>query len=115
MSRTKRMCSPVWAPRADVAFVLCLSRFTKSQNRASLILSDVSQSIFSALAPASTPNVTPACAPPAQSLLDEEDDTGSTALGRVMLPDIVAVSGRSTSPQTSTREEKDEEDESWNW
>lgn len=105
----------MWAPGADVAFVLCLSRFSKSQKRASLILSDVSQSIFSALAPASTANVAPACAPPAQSLLDEEDDTGSTALGGVMLPDVVAVSGRSTSPQTSTREEKDEEDESWNW
>jgi hypothetical protein len=92
-----------------------LFRFSKSQQRASLIFSDVSQSIFSALAPASTANEAPACAPLAQSLLDEEDDAaGSTALGRAMLPDVVAVSGRAGSPQTSTMEEKDEE-ESWNW
>lgn len=104
----------MWAPGADVSFVLCLSRFSKSQKRASLMLSDVSQSILSALAPASTANGAPACAPPAQSLLDEEDDAGSTALGRAILPDVVALSGRSTSRQTSTREEKDE-DESWNW
>lgn len=90
--------------------------FSKSQKRASLIFSDVSQSIFSALTPASTVNVAPACAPPAQSLLDEEDDAGSTALGRALLPDIVAISEPPTSLQTSTREGKDEEeDESWNW
>jgi hypothetical protein len=105
----------VWAPGADVSFVLCLSRFCRGQKRASLILSDVSQSIFSALAPASTANIAPACAPPAQSLLDEEDDAGSTALGRAMSPDVVGVSGLSASPQTSTREEKEEEEESWNW
>ena len=94
-----------------VSFVLCLFRFSKSQKRASLILSDVSQSIFSALAPASTANMVPAFAPASRSLLDEEDD-GSTALGRAMVPDVVAVSGQSASPQTSTGE-KDEE--SWNW
>ena len=103
------------APRADVSFVLCLSRFSKSQIRASLILSDVSQSIFSALAPASATNVSPACAPPVQSLLDEEDDAGSTALGSAMLPDVVGISGRSASPQTPMREEKEDEDENWNW
>ena len=91
-----------------------MSRFCRGQKRASLILSDVSQSIFSALAPASTANIAPACAPPVLSLLDEEDDAGSTALGRAMQPDVVGVSGISASPQTSTREEK-EEDESWNW
>ncbi|SRR5258707_1425263 len=100
-------------------FVLCLSRFSKGQKRASLILSDVSQSIFSALAPVSSGSIVPACAPPAQSLLDEEDDTGSTALGRPMLPEVVAVSvsGRSASVERSTGEEKDEEDEDegWNW
>jgi hypothetical protein len=104
----------VWAPGADVSLVLCLSRFSKSQKRASLIISDVSQSIFSALAPASTAIVGPACAPPVQSLLDEEDDAGSTALGHAILPDIVAVSGLPASPQTSTREERGEE-ENWNW
>jgi hypothetical protein len=87
--------------------------FCRGQKRASLILSDVSQSIFSALAPVSAASVAPACAPPAQSLLDEDDDTGSTALGRALLPDI--VSGPPTSPQMSTREEKEEEEESWNW
>lgn len=106
----------MWAPGADVSLVLCLSRFCRGQKRASLILSDVSQSIFSALAPASTANIAPACAPPAQSLLDEEDDdAGSTALGRAMLPDVVGVSGLSASPQTPTREENEDEDESWNW
>ena len=105
-------------PGADVSFVLCLSRFSKGQRRATLILSDVSHSLFSALAPASTANV-PASAPPAQSLLDEEDDAGNTALGRVMLPDVVAVPGQSGSPQTPTVDEKEEdgedEEESWNW
>ena len=104
----------MWAPGVDV-FVLCLSRFSRGQKRASLIFSDVSQSIFSALAPVSPANVAPACTPPAQSLLDEEDDADSTALGRALLPDIVGVSGQSTSPQASTREEKEEEEESWNW
>jgi len=85
--------------------------FSKSQKRASLMLSDVSQTIFSALAPASTADVVPAFTPPAQSLLDEEDE-GSTALGRAILPDVVAVPGWSASPQTSTVDEKEE---SWNW
>jgi hypothetical protein len=105
----------VWAPGTDVSLVLCLSRFSRGQKRASLILSDVSQSIFSALAPPPTANIAPAYAPPAQSLLDEEDDAGSTALGRAMQPDVVGVSGLSATPQTSRREEKEEEDESWNW
>lgn len=108
------MC-PVLCLGLTVAIVLCLFRFSKSQQRASLMFSDVSQSIFSALASASTANEAPACAPPAQSLLDEEDDAGSTALGRAMLPDIVTVSGRAGSPQISRMEEKEEEEESWNW
>ena len=110
MSGTKRMwCLGLTSPLFFVCF-----RFSKSQQRASLIFSDVSQSIFSALAPASTANVVPACAPPARSLLDEEDDAGSTALGRAMLPDVVAISEQSIPPQRPTREEKEEE-ESWNW
>jgi hypothetical protein len=76
----------------------------------------VSQSIFSALAPASSTSAAPVCAPAAQSLLDEEDDAGSTALGRAMLPDVVGVSGRPASPQApaSIADEKEEE-EGWNW
>jgi hypothetical protein len=97
--------------------VLCLSRFSKGQKRASLIFSDVSQSIFSALAPVSSGSVVPACAPPAQSLLDEDDDTGSTALGCAMVPEVVAVSERSASVERWTGEEKEwtESEEGWNW
>ncbi len=89
-----------------------VSRFSKSQKRASVLLSDVSQSIFSALAPAS--------APPTPSLIDEDDDAGSTALGSALLPDVVSVSARAGPPQapappTPESIPKDEEDEDWNW
>ena len=95
-----------------------MSRFSKSQKRASLLLSDVSQSLFSALTPGSTVNLIPASAPPTQSLIDEDDDAGSTALGRALLPDIVSVSGLGAPSETlapSTPGSKDEEDEDWNW
>ena len=86
-----------------------------------MLLSDVSQSIFSALAPASTANLAPASAPPTQSLIDEDDDTGSTALGNALLPDVVAVAAPvvpSKIPKTlppSPPESKEEDDEDWNW
>ncbi|KAH9990991.1 hypothetical protein BJV74DRAFT_884971 [Russula compacta] len=87
--------------------------FAKGQKRASVLLSDVSQSIFSALAPASSASTVPVSAPPTASLIDEDDDeSGSTALGRAMLPDVVAVSAR---PEPSTPETKDEDEEDWNW
>lgn len=83
-----------------------------------MLFSDVSQSIFSVITPGSTANVTPASAPPTQSLIDEDDDAGSTALGRALLPDVVSVSGLAVPSETlapSTPESKDEEDEDWNW
>lgn len=86
--------------------------FSKSQKRASVLLSDVSQSIFSALTPGSTANLIPTSAPPSQSLIDEDDDAGSTALGRALLPDVVSVSGQGA---PSTPGSKEEEDEDWNW
>jgi len=77
-----------------------------------VLLSDVSQSIFSALTPGSTANLIPTSAPPSQSLIDEDDDAGSTALGRALLPDVVSVSGQGA---PSTPGSKEEEDEDWNW
>jgi len=77
-----------------------------------VLLSDVSQSIFSALTPGSTANLIPASAPLTQSLIDEDDDAESTALGRALLPDVVSVAGRAA---PSTPGSKEEEDEDWNW
>jgi hypothetical protein len=111
-------------PWADVPFVLSFvlsfvkRRFSKSQKRASGLLSDVSQSIFSALAPGSTANLVPASAPPPQSLIDEDDDAGSTALGSALLPDVVVASPLATPSKMlplSTPEAKEEDDEDWNW
>jgi len=93
--------------------------FSKGQKRASVLLSDVSQSIFSALAPGSSVNSGPGSAALTQSLIDEDDDTGSTALGSVILPDVVvSVSTRavaSKAPPSPTPEVKEEEEEDWNW
>jgi len=93
--------------------------FSKGQKRASVLLSDVSHSILSALAPASPVNSGPASAPPTQSLIDEDDDAGSTALGSAILPDVVvAASTRAASSKTlppPTPEVKEEEEEDWNW
>ena len=99
--------------------MLPLSRFSKSQKRASVLFSEVSQSIFSALAPTSpaTPSA-PNAVLPVPSLIDEDDDAaGSTILGHAILPDKVAVSRRPThSKPLSRRETKDDEDdEDWNW
>jgi len=84
-----------------------------------VLLSDVSQSIFSALAPASSVNSGPVSAPPTQSLIDEDDDGESTALGSVILPDVVSVSTTRAAPSKTlpppTPEVKEEEEEDWNW
>jgi hypothetical protein len=83
-----------------------------------MLLSDVSQSIFSALTPGSTANLIPTSAPPTQSLIDEDDDAGSTALGRALMPDVVSVAGRAEPSEAlapSTPGSKEEEDEDWNW
>lgn len=74
----------------------------------------MSQSIISALAPVSSANVAPVSASAAQSLLDEEDHAGSTALGRAMLPDVVRPASTETHPP-SIADEKEDEDEGWNW
>lgn len=84
-----------------------------------MLLSGVSQSIFSALTLEPTANLIPTSAPPTQSLIDEDDDAGCTALGRALLPDVVSVSGGgapSETPAPSTPGSKEEkEEESWDW
>ncbi len=105
----------------DASFV-CAFRFSKSQKRASVLFSEVSQSIYSALAPGSpAPSAPKAVLPtsPMQSLIDADDEAGSTILGHAILPDKVAVSKRPTPselPPLSRPEIKDDEDdEDWNW
>jgi len=91
--------------------------FSKSQKRASVLLSEVSQSIYSAIAPASP------AAPPvpkavlAASLIDEDDEVGSTILGHAIQPDKVAVSRRPapSKPLSRLETKDDEDDEDWNW
>ncbi|KAH9000810.1 hypothetical protein EDB86DRAFT_2902960 [Lactarius hatsudake] len=93
--------------------------FSKSQKRATVLFSEVSQSIFSALGP--TPSAPKEVLPtsPMQSLIDEDDEAGSTVLGHAILPDMVAVSRRPTpskQPPLSRPDTKDDEDdEDWNW
>ena len=79
-----------------------------------MLLSDVSQSIISALAPVSSANVAPVSASAAQSLLDEVDDAGSTALGLAMQPDVVRPASAETHTP-SIADERVDEDEGWNW
>ncbi|KAI0310063.1 hypothetical protein OF83DRAFT_1156451 [Amylostereum chailletii] len=82
--------------------------FTKSQKRASVLISDVSQSLFAALSPTSSPapcspapsstwlspgpgsRATPSPSPSRKSLLDEDDDMPGLGLSGVMLPDSSA-------------------------
>lgn len=98
-----------------------LFRFSKSQKRASVLFSEVSQSIFSALVPASPVSSTPkAVLPttPMQSLIDEDDEAGSTVLGHAILPDPVSRRPAPSKPQPLSRPEEnkdDEDDEDWNW
>ncbi|KAI9444258.1 hypothetical protein H4582DRAFT_1920442 [Lactarius indigo] len=93
--------------------------FSKSQKRASVLFSEVSQSIFSALGPAPSAPKEVLPTSPMQSLIDEDDEVGSTVLGHAILPDTVAVSRRPTpskQPPLSRPETKDDEDdEDWNW
>jgi hypothetical protein len=54
-----------------------------------------------------------------QSLIDEDDEAGSTVLGHAILPDTVAVSRRPTPiqplPLSRPETKDDEDDEDWNW
>ncbi|CCM02506.1 uncharacterized protein FIBRA_04608 [Fibroporia radiculosa] len=110
--------------------------FTKSQKRASMLLSDVSQSFFSALAspaPSSTMSVSvstnpfgaalsPLSAPPydrspqasastaASSLLEDEDEL--QGLGNVMVPDSRAPASPGVSKPANAQAQSDDE---WNW
>ncbi|KAF8271842.1 hypothetical protein EI94DRAFT_1697857 [Lactarius quietus] len=91
--------------------------FSKSQKRASVLFSEVSQSIFSALTPTSpAPTSGPKAVLPT-SLIDEDDAAGSTVLGHAILPDKVAVSRRPKPSKPLPRPETkdDEDDEDWNW
>ncbi|KAI0264735.1 hypothetical protein BC834DRAFT_253164 [Gloeopeniophorella convolvens] len=88
------------------------TRFSKGQKRASVLFSDMSQSIFAALsAPASPTPAPPIQRSQSQSLIDDdEEDAASPALGGVLRPDAVAA------VQTvGTPAKDDEDDEEWNW
>ncbi|KAH8998121.1 hypothetical protein EDB92DRAFT_1941793 [Lactarius akahatsu] len=93
--------------------------FSKSQKRASVLFSEVSQSIFSALGPAPSPPKEVLPTSPMQSLIDEDDEAGSTVLGHAILPDTVVVSRRPTPskqpPLSRPATKDDEDDEDWNW
>jgi hypothetical protein len=100
-------------------FCFASFRFSKGQKRASVLLSDVSQSILSALAPTS-PQVPPtsatATASPIRSLIDESDDAGNIALGRALLPDTVVLSRQPLPSQTApTPTPETNDDDDWNW
>ncbi|KAI0073648.1 hypothetical protein K474DRAFT_1710539 [Panus rudis PR-1116 ss-1] len=113
--------------------------FTKSQKRASLLLSDVSQSIFAALSSPSatqtqsftsqpskqspsTPLSSSLTTPHSSSLL-EDDDTGIGGLGEVMKPNVVNTQPKgnskpSTGTTTSSKQTTsllDDDDDDWNW
>ena len=51
------------------------------------------------------------------SLIDEDDEVGSTMLGHAIQPDKVAVSKRRapSKPLTRLETKDDEDDEDWNW
>ncbi|KAH9835154.1 uncharacterized protein C8Q71DRAFT_709872 [Rhodofomes roseus] len=110
--------------------------FTKGQKRASVLFSDVSQSLFSALAspgpvssssvsistnpfaatlsPLSTspsPSPSPVGAQAASSSLLEDDD-GAQGLGSVLVPDSRSPPISSTPAKPSSRDQSDDE---WNW
>ncbi|KAI0251903.1 hypothetical protein BJV78DRAFT_1154094 [Lactifluus subvellereus] len=86
--------------------------FSKGQKRATVLFSDVSQSIFSALSSAPVP-------PPIPSLIDEDDDAECTTLGHALLPDAISLSRRPAPSKTllppapGTNDDGDDED--WNW
>ncbi|KAI0342303.1 hypothetical protein BDW22DRAFT_182126 [Trametopsis cervina] len=93
--------------------------FTKSQKRASVLLSDVSQSLLSALSspPPSTghsPAIKPSplAASPSGSLLDDEleqMDGPTLTLSAPLIPSVVSPSPSPTPSQ------KVDDDEEWNW
>lgn len=105
--------------------------FTKNSKRASLLLSDMSQSLRTALvtpgSATSSPSfgtisshpfaaaLSPLSTSPQPSLLDDDDDVG--ALGGVLVPDSSPAASRpSPSPNTSTSEAQNStDDDDWNW
>ncbi|KAH9924366.1 hypothetical protein B0H21DRAFT_781424 [Amylocystis lapponica] len=107
--------------------------FTKSQKRASLLLSDVSQSLRAALAaPGATTGspssvsissnpfaaaLSPLSSSPQRSLLEDDDEGAASALGGVLVPDAAPLSSRpSPSPSVSAAEvQSSTDDEDWNW
>ncbi|KAH9941238.1 uncharacterized protein BXZ73DRAFT_42131 [Epithele typhae] len=109
--------------------------FTKSQKRASLLLSDAASSFFAALAPttptggAHTPvsvssnpfgaalsplGASPTAASAATSLL-ELDDEGAGALGSVLVPDRPALAPSRPAPAAQSKSLLDDDDDEWNW
>jgi hypothetical protein len=103
---------------------LHISRFTKSQKRASLLISDVSQSFFAALSsPTPSAGPSPMLKPsplstgpslsPSPSLLDDEPeqmDGQTLTLGAPLIPSVV-----SSSPSPTPSQKVDDEEEEWNW
>ncbi|KZV76678.1 hypothetical protein PENSPDRAFT_680028 [Peniophora sp. CONT] len=105
----------------------------KSQKRASMLISDVSQSLFAAFnpglpSPAGSPaawpaRVSPIAEQPATSLLDADDDDPPAGLGLVMAPSPLMTptltpaskpANASTSIATP-QHTQEEDDDDWNW
>ena len=108
-------------------------RFTKSQKRASILLSDVSQSIFAALAPpppgptsSTTSSRTNASSRPQHSSrretknLLEDDDLGveeEKQLGDVLVPNVLTPTPPMTTKPHADRDDNatTNDDDDWNW
>jgi hypothetical protein len=86
-----------------------LQTFSMSQKRASVLLSDVSQTIVSALSPPLTSSSGPMATPPPFSLLDD-DDNPTEGMRSVMKPD--SSTALSSSQAVSSPRDFDDE---WNW
>lgn len=115
-----RACAPSpIASESTLRFHSC--RFTKSQKRASLMLSDVSQSFFAALASPkpqasfSTPKPSPLSIAPSSSstsLLDDEPEASHDGLGAILIPNVVSTS---PVPSPAHPSAKFDDDDDWNW
>ncbi|VDC07374.1 unnamed protein product [Peniophora sp. CBMAI 1063] len=108
----------------------------KSQKRASMIISDVSQSLFAAFnpglpSPAGSPaawpaRVSPIAEQPSTSLLDADDDDPPAGLGLVMAPSPAMTptplmtpaskpAASSSTSKTTQQQTQEEDDDDWNW
>ncbi|KAF7792436.1 hypothetical protein EIP86_003473 [Pleurotus ostreatoroseus] len=99
--------------------------FTKSQKRASLLLSDVSQSIFAALASPTQSVPSPRNPPsklnqttlaPSPSLLEDfEDSADDKRLGDVLAPSVLSPTPAPVVAPVQVQSKPLEDDDDWNW